>query len=54
MANVKKIATYCLIIFALYTIISDPERAAELVQMGFEGISDAAKQIGQFMTELVN
>lgn len=37
----------------LYTIINSPARAAELVQIGFEGISDAAKGIGDFMTELV-
>ncbi|WEV26699.1 hypothetical protein OYE22_16970 [Streptomyces sp. 71268] len=53
MAQARKIATYILIVFVLYTIINSPARAAELVQVGFEGISDAAKGIGDFMTELV-
>lgn len=54
MAQARKVATYILVVFVLYTIINSPARAAELVQIGFEGISDAAKGIGEFMTELVN
>ncbi|WP_018383802.1 hypothetical protein [Wenjunlia vitaminophila] len=54
MAQAKKVTLYILIVFVLYTIISSPERSAELVQIGFEGISKAAGQIGEFMTELVN
>lgn len=54
MAQARKIALYLIIIFVLYTIISSPARAADLVQIGFEAISDAAKQIGEFMTELIN
>ncbi|MFH8617879.1 hypothetical protein ACH4E8_22800 [Streptomyces sp. NPDC017979] len=42
-----------LVVFVLYTIIKTPERAADLVQIGFQGISDAADSIGEFMTELV-
>ena len=38
----------------LYTIITSPDRAADLVQIGFEGISSAAQGVGEFMTELVN
>ncbi|MEU1801752.1 hypothetical protein [Streptomyces sp. NPDC019937] len=54
MAQAKKIALYMLIVFVLYTIIKTPARAADLVQVGFEGISDAAKSVGEFMSELVN
>ena len=54
MAQAKKITLYLLIVFVLYTIITQPARAADLVQIGFEGISDAASGVGQFMTELVN
>ncbi len=53
MAQARKIAMYFLIIFVLYTIITSPARAAELVQVGFQGISNAAKGIGEFMTQLV-
>ncbi|MFF0221822.1 hypothetical protein [Streptomyces sp. NPDC004629] len=52
--NAKKIAVYVLVVFVLYVIITDPERAAEYVQIGFEGISDAAKAIGDFMTWVVS
>ncbi|MEV0187589.1 hypothetical protein ACFC26_13425 [Kitasatospora purpeofusca] len=53
MAQAKKIGMVLLLIFVLYTIITSPTRAAELVQLGFEGISNAAKAIGTFMTGLV-
>ncbi|MDT0545667.1 MULTISPECIES: hypothetical protein [Streptomyces] len=54
MAQAKKVVLYMLIVFVLYTIINSPARAADLVQVGFEGISDAAKSVGEFMTELIN
>ncbi|MFF9085647.1 hypothetical protein ACF1BE_04380 [Streptomyces sp. NPDC014991] len=52
--NAKKIAVYVLVVFALYVIITDPARAADYVQIGFEGISDAARAIGDFMTWLAD
>lgn len=48
--NAKKIAVYVLVVFALYVIITDPAKAADYVQIAFEGISDAAKAVGDFMT----
>ncbi|MDT9691862.1 hypothetical protein Q5762_26725 [Streptomyces sp. P9(2023)] len=54
MAQAKKVALYALVVFVLYTIINSPDRAAALVQVGFEGISSAAQGVGEFMTELVN
>lgn len=53
MAQAKKIIFYMLIVFVLYSIINSPARSADLVQMGFEGISDAARSIGKFMSELI-
>ncbi|GAA2142909.1 hypothetical protein GCM10009760_28610 [Kitasatospora kazusensis] len=53
MAQARKIGMYLLLIFVIYTIITSPARAAELVQSGFVGISDAAKSVGTFMTGLV-
>ncbi|MFF0075235.1 hypothetical protein [Streptomyces argenteolus] len=52
-AQAKKIALYMVVVFVLYTIITSPERAADLVQVGFEGISSAAEGVGDFMSELV-
>ncbi|MER5885941.1 hypothetical protein ABT160_19085 [Streptomyces sp. NPDC001941] len=49
----KKIALYVVVVFVLYTIITSPARAADLVQVGFEGISSAAQGVGEFMTELI-
>ncbi|GAA2063918.1 hypothetical protein GCM10009801_08170 [Streptomyces albiaxialis] len=54
MGNAKKVITYAAIVFVLYTIITSPARAADLVQIGFEGISDAAQGVGTFMTELIS
>ncbi|GGX93095.1 hypothetical protein GCM10010324_43770 [Streptomyces hiroshimensis] len=50
----KKITLWALGIFVAYTIIHSPKRSAELVQIGFEGISDAAKSVGEFMTQLIS
>jgi hypothetical protein len=54
MAQAKKITLYVVVVFVLYTIINSPARAADLVQVGFQGISDAAQGVGEFMTQLVN
>ncbi|MCM2580166.1 hypothetical protein [Streptomyces meridianus] len=53
MAQAKKVAAYMAIVFVLYTIITSPKRSAELVQVGFEGISSAAQGVGEFMTQLI-
>ncbi|GGT24383.1 hypothetical protein GCM10010207_24500 [Streptomyces atratus] len=53
MVQAKKIALIVVVVFVMYTIITSPERAADLVQVGFEGISSAAQGIGDFMSELV-
>ena len=50
----KMIAVYVLVVFVLYVIITDPEKAADYVQIGFEGVSTAAQSIGDFMTWLAN
>lgn len=52
--NSKKVAVYVLVVFVLYVIITDPAKAADYVQIGFEGISNAAKAIGDFMTWLAD
>ncbi|MFG2027024.1 hypothetical protein [Streptomyces sp. NPDC048825] len=52
--NSKKIAIYALVVFVLYVIITDPDRAGEYMTMGFEGISNAAQAVGDFMTWLAN
>ncbi|GHC35904.1 MULTISPECIES: hypothetical protein [Streptomyces] len=54
MVQTKKVVLWALGIFVAYTIIHSPARSAELVQIGFEGISDAAKNIGEFMTQLIS
>jgi hypothetical protein len=54
MGQVRKIVLYAIVVFVLYTIITSPARAADLVQVGFEGIASAAQGVGQFMSELIN
>ena len=53
MAQAKKIGMWLLLIFVIYTIITSPVRAADLVQVGFTGISHAAKAFGTFMSNLI-
>jgi hypothetical protein len=48
--NAKKVAVYVLVVFVAYVIITDPEGAADYVQVGFQGISDAAQALGDFAT----
>ncbi|MGP4007931.1 hypothetical protein [Streptomyces sp. 4N124] len=52
--NSKKIAVYVLVVFVLYVIVTDPAKAADYVQIGFEGISDAAKALGDFASWVAN
>ncbi|MER5495058.1 hypothetical protein ACWD6I_20130 [Streptomyces sp. NPDC002454] len=52
--HAKKIALYVVVVFLLYVIITDPAQAADYVQIGFEGISNAAQAIGDFMTWVAN
>ncbi|MQY13800.1 hypothetical protein SRB5_39550 [Streptomyces sp. RB5] len=52
--DVKKLTISILVVFVLYSIINSPERSADLVGVGFQGVADAAEGIGDFMTELVN
>ncbi|GGR42550.1 MULTISPECIES: hypothetical protein [Streptomyces] len=54
MSQARKVAVYAFGVFILYAIITAPDRSAELVQIGFEGLSSAAKGVGEFMTELIN
>ncbi|MFD7917842.1 hypothetical protein ACFV3R_01185 [Streptomyces sp. NPDC059740] len=54
MAQARKILLYLVLVFVLYTVITSPARAADLVQIGFEGISSAAKSVGEFMTQLIS
>jgi hypothetical protein len=54
MAQAKKITLYIVIVFALYIIITMPDRATKLVGVGFRGISTAALGVGEFMTDLAN
>jgi hypothetical protein len=50
----KKVALYLVVVFVLYVIISDPDTAGDYVTMGFEGISNAASAVGDFMTWIAN
>ncbi|MEU6919191.1 hypothetical protein ACFY78_39405 [Streptomyces olindensis] len=52
--NAKKVAVYVLVVFVMYVIITDPKGAAGYVQIGFEGISDAARALGDFATWVAN
>ncbi|WP_407566115.1 hypothetical protein [Streptomyces sp. 184] len=50
----KKIALALVGLFAIYSIISSPSQAADVVQVVFEWISEAAKAIGDVMSDLLD
>ncbi len=50
----KKIALALLGLFAIYSIISSPAQAADLVQIVFEWISELARAIGDVMSDLLD
>ncbi|MGP3734905.1 hypothetical protein ACTWJ9_17090 [Streptomyces sp. GDS52] len=52
--NAKRIAVYVLAVFALYVIITDTDKAVDYVRIAFEGVSDAANAVGDFMTWIAN
>ncbi|MEW1655900.1 MULTISPECIES: hypothetical protein [unclassified Streptomyces] len=54
MATAKRVVMWAVIVFVAWTIIATPKRAGALVQVGFEGISNAAQSVGVFMTQLVS
>ncbi|MCQ9709628.1 hypothetical protein [Streptomyces sp. BSP1] len=54
MVQAKKVALYVVVVFVLYVIISDPDTAGGYVTLGFEGISNAASAVGDFMTWIAN
>ncbi|GAA2111952.1 hypothetical protein [Streptomyces synnematoformans] len=50
----KKIALALLGLFAIYSIISSPAQAADVVQIVFEWISELARAIGDVMSDLLD
>ncbi|MFI0241705.1 hypothetical protein [Streptomyces sp. NPDC016845] len=50
----KKIGLFVVVVFVLYVVITDPAKAADYVQIGFEGVSTAAQSVGDFMTWVAN
>ncbi|MGW7079085.1 hypothetical protein ACWGH2_15280 [Streptomyces sp. NPDC054871] len=50
----KKVGLFVLVVFIFYVIVTDPAKAADYVQIGFEAVSDAAQSIGDFMTWVAN
>ncbi|WP_128377402.1 hypothetical protein [Streptomyces cavernae] len=52
--NAKKIAIFVVAVFVVYVIITDPAKAADYVEIGFEGISSAARALGDFATWIAN
>ncbi|WP_432117430.1 hypothetical protein [Streptomyces sp. bgisy032] len=52
--HAKKVAVYVLVVFVAYVIITDPDKATGYVQIGFQGISDAAQALGDFATWVAN
>jgi hypothetical protein len=51
--NWKKIITWTLVIFALYTVISAPDKAAQIVNNAFDLIAQGGQSVAAFFDQLV-
>lgn len=49
----KKIIVWVLVIFALYTVVQSPSRAANLVHMAFDVVAEGANSVGRFFDLIV-
>jgi hypothetical protein len=49
----KKIITWILVIFAIYTVLASPDKAAALVQDAFNGIAAGGESVKRFFDALV-
>lgn len=48
----KLILTWVLVGFAIYAVITSPERAADIVHAVVDIVAEALRSIGRFFTEL--
>jgi hypothetical protein len=53
-AITKKILLWLALAFVVYTIIVNPNKAANLAQEAFGGISEAGRSLGDFFDALVS
>jgi hypothetical protein len=51
--NWKKIITWLIVIFAVYTVLASPAKAADLVRSGFDGVSQGGHSVQKFFDALV-
>ncbi|KWX03162.1 hypothetical protein [Carbonactinospora thermoautotrophica] len=50
----KKVVIWILVIFALYTVINSPAKAADLVHSAFNAVAGSAQSIGRFFDALIS
>jgi hypothetical protein len=50
----KRVLTWLVVAFIVYTIIQSPAKAADMVQAAFGGLSEAGQSLGDFFDALVS
>ena len=53
MQNLKKILPVILIVFAVYVMLSQPEKAADIVRSAFNGLAAGGHSVKRFFDALV-
>lgn len=54
MLTAKRVVTWVVIAFLIYTVVTNPEKAADLARSAFNGIASAGGAIGRFFSALVS
>lgn len=54
MLTAKRVVTWVVVAFLIYTVVTNPEKAADLARSAFHGIAAAGGAIGKFFSALVS
>lgn len=49
----KKIIIWIVVAFAVYTVITAPDEAADLVREAFNTLADGGRSVGRFFDQIV-
>jgi hypothetical protein len=53
MQNLKKVLPVLIIVFAVYVVLAQPEKAADMVRSAFDGLAAGGHSVKRFFDALV-
>lgn len=54
MLTAKRVVTWVVVAFLVYTVVTSPEKAADLARGAFNGVAAAGAAVGKFFHALVS